>query len=131
MFGQLVSRVERGKKGSLLTERDRWRRLRRIGTVGKKWLMKRVSVDEDPEQHKKQEGGMSDHIELAHLGLLSKSGKTACGLPWWLSSKEFACNAGDRDLIPGSERAPGEGNGNPLQWSCLENPMDRGAWQAI
>lgn len=40
MFGRLVSRVERGKKGSLLTEGDRWRRLGRIGTAGKKWLMK-------------------------------------------------------------------------------------------
>ena len=44
-----------------------------------------------------------------------------------------AANAGDRDtgLIPGSRRSPGEGNRNPLQYSCLENPMDRGAWQAI
>ena len=37
----------------------------------------------------------------------------------------------DTGLIPGSGRSPGEGNGNPLQYSCLENPMDRGAWQAI
>ena len=37
----------------------------------------------------------------------------------------------DAGLIPGLERSPGEGNGNPLQFSCLENPMDRGAWQAI
>ena len=37
----------------------------------------------------------------------------------------------DMGLIPGSGRSPGEGNGNPLQYSCLENPMDRGAWQAI
>ena len=42
--------------------------------------------------------------------------------------KESACNAGDPDLIPGLGRSPGEGNGNPLQYSCLENPMDRGAW---
>ena len=41
-----------------------------------------------------------------------------------------ACNAGDLDSIPGSGRSPGEGNGNPLQYSCLENPMDRGAWWA-
>ena len=41
-----------------------------------------------------------------------------------------ACDAGDKDLIPGSGRSPGEGDGNPLQYSCLENPMDRGAWQA-
>ena len=44
--------------------------------------------------------------------------------------KECACNAGDPGSIPGSGRSPGEGNGNPLQYSCLENPMDRGAWQA-
>ena len=41
--------------------------------------------------------------------------------------KESACNAGDPGLIPGSGRSPGEGNGYPLQYSCLENPMDRGA----
>ena len=45
------------------------------------------------------------------------------GLPWWLSGKEPAYNAGDRDLIPGSGRCPGKGNGNPLQYSCLENSM--------
>ena len=45
-------------------------------------------------------------------------------------SKESACNAGDPGLIPGSERSPGEGNGNPLQCSCLGNPMARGAWQS-
>jgi len=44
--------------------------------------------------------------------------------------KESACSAGDPSLIPGLGRSPGEGNGNPLQYSCLENPMDRGAWRA-
>ena len=44
--------------------------------------------------------------------------------------KEPACNAGDLGSIPGSGRSPGEGNGNTLQYSCLENPMDKGAWQA-
>ena len=47
--------------------------------------------------------------------------------------KESACNAGDTEdagLIPGSGRSPGGGHGNPLQYSCLENPMDRGAWRA-
>ena len=44
--------------------------------------------------------------------------------------KASACNAGDLGSIPGSGRSPGEGNANPLQYSCLENPMDRGAWQA-
>ena len=45
-------------------------------------------------------------------------------------TKEYACNAGDTGSIPGLERSPGGGHGNPLQYSCLENPMDRGAWQA-
>ena len=45
--------------------------------------------------------------------------------------KESACNAGDPGFIPGLGRSPGEGNNNPLQYSCLENPMDRGAWWAI
>ena len=44
--------------------------------------------------------------------------------------KSSACNAGDPGSIPGSGRSPGEGNGNPLQYSWLKNPMDRGAWQA-
>ena len=42
--------------------------------------------------------------------------------------KESACNVGDMSLIPGLGRSPGEGNCNPLQYSCLENPTDRGAW---
>ena len=44
--------------------------------------------------------------------------------------KASACNAADPSSIPGLGRSPGEGNGNPLQYSCLENPMDRGAWRA-
>ena len=45
--------------------------------------------------------------------------------------KETVCNAGDPGSVPGWERSPGGGHGNPLQYSCLENPMDRGGWQAI
>ena len=52
------------------------------------------------------------------------------GFPGSSAGKESASNAGDLGLIPGLERSPGEGNGNPLQYSCLENAMDRGAWQA-
>ena len=44
--------------------------------------------------------------------------------------KNLPANAGDMGLIPDLGRSPGEGNGNPLQYSCLGNPMDRGAWQA-
>ena len=52
------------------------------------------------------------------------------GFPGGSASKESACNAGDPSLIPGSGRSPEGRNGNPLQYSCLENPMDRGVWQA-
>ena len=52
------------------------------------------------------------------------------GLPWWLSDDESACNSGDTGLIPGLGRSLGEGNDNPLQYSCLENFMDGGAWWA-
>ena len=51
------------------------------------------------------------------------------GFPGGLDGKDSACNAGYLGLIPGSGRSPGEGNGNPLQYSCLENPMDGGACQ--
>ena len=52
-------------------------------------------------------------------------------LPRWLSGKESSvCNAGDLGSISGSGKSPGGGNGNPLQRSCLENPMDRGVWRA-
>ena len=50
--------------------------------------------------------------------------------PGCSDGKASACNAGDPGSIPGSGRHPGEGNGNPLQYSCLGNPMDRGAWWA-
>ena len=52
------------------------------------------------------------------------------GFPGGSDGKESTCNAGDPCLIPGLGRSPGEGNGNPLQYSCLGNPMDRGAWWA-
>ena len=52
------------------------------------------------------------------------------GFPQWLSDKESACNAGDVGSIPGLGRSSEERNGNPLQYSHLENPMNRGAWWA-
>ena len=51
------------------------------------------------------------------------------GFPGGSVGEESACNAGDLGSIPGWGRSPGEGSGNPLQYSCLENPMHRGAWQ--
>ena len=61
---------------------------------------------------------VSRHTVLSHTGL-----------PDGPDGKESVCRAGDLGLIPGLRRSPGEGHGNPLQYSCLENPMDRGAWQ--
>jgi len=52
------------------------------------------------------------------------------GFPGGLDGKESTCNTGDPGSSPGSRRCPGEGNGYPLQYSCLENSMDRGAWWA-
>ena len=56
--------------------------------------------------------------------------RIALGFPSGSDSKASVCNTGDPGSIPGFGRSPGEGNGSPLQYSCLENPMDRGAWQA-
>ena len=50
------------------------------------------------------------------------------GLPWWLRDNAFACNVKDPGLIPGSGRSPGEGNGNPLQYCCLENSVGDNPW---
>ena len=55
---------------------------------------------------------------------------TRCLIPWWLSGKESTCSAGDLGSAPGFRRSFGEGNGNPLQYSCPESPMDRGALRA-
>ena len=57
-----------------------------------------------------------------------KTGHLTLAFPGGSGSKESACNAGNLGLIPGSGRSPGGGHGNPLQYSCWENSMDRGAW---
>ena len=68
--------------------------------------------------------------EQEHPGFMfSGSVQFLKGLPLWLSGKEFTCNAGDTGSTPELGRYPEEENGNPLQYSCLGNPMDRGAWQ--
>ena len=53
---------------------------------------------------------------------------TLWGFPGGSEVKASACNVGDLGSIPGSGRSPGEGNGDPLQYSCVENPMDGGTW---
>ena len=77
---------------------------------------------------------LTSHIVLTsfYSGFL---GINVCyGFPWGSVVKNLPANAGDAGdvgLIPGSGRSPGVGNGNPLQYSCLGNPMDGGAWKAI
>ena len=72
-------------------------------------------------------------IALFLLYMFNSFGIHVCiwlGLSWWLNGKESACNAGDLGSIRGLGRSPGGGHGNPLLYSCLENPMDRGVWRA-
>ena len=63
-------------------------------------------------------------------GVWGGVGTGACSFPGGSDSKESACSAGDPGWTPGLGRSPGEWNGNPFQYSCLENSTDRGAWQA-
>ena len=65
---------------------------------------------------------LSDYHSLTHT--------TLTGLPRWLSGKEPTCQAEEEGSTPGLEGSPGEVSGNPLQYSCLRHPMDRGAWWA-
>ena len=67
---------------------------------------------------------------LVHVCPMSYMGHIYMGFPGGSDSKEYPCNAGDLGLIAALGRSPLEGNGNPLQYSCLENPTDRGAWWA-
>ena len=87
------------------------------GTV-EMWAGIRGSVDQGWGM-KSEEAGELNQVSI--LGVL--------GFPGDSAGKESTCNAGDLGSIPGSGRSPGEGNGNPLQYSCLENPKDGGAWQ--
>ena len=66
-------------------------------------------------------------IERADVHIIMADLHCCLGFPDGSDSKETACNAGDPSSIPGLGTSPGEGNGNPLQYSCLENSMDRGA----
>ena len=71
----------------------------------------------------------AQHPMLA-LTVAGFNGHATLGFPSGSDDKESACKAGDLGFIPGSGRSPKEGKGYPLQYSCLENPMDRGAWRA-
>ena len=70
-------------------------------------------------------------VFLMYLTQTKITSKLSMGLPWWLTGKESMSIAGDMGSTPGSGRSPRKINGNPLQYSCLENPMDRGIWWAM
>ena len=73
---------------------------------------------------------MIDYREFVHTVAISvKISSLYWGFPGGSDGKESACSAGDLGSISGSGRSPGEGNGNPLQYSCLGNPLYREAWQ--
>ena len=86
------------------------------------WAPSVVSAEtrKQPVVHHPSQPLLEFNIKLVHQSVIRR--------PWWLSCKESTCNAGDWGLIPGWGRSPGERNGNPFQYSCLENSMDRGAW---
>ena len=67
-------------------------------------------------------------MNLTPLSILHKWNQTVFGFPGGSDGKASVCNAGDPGLIPELGRSPGEGNGTPLRYSRLENPMDGGAW---
>ena len=75
--------------------------------------------------------GYRQRLPADPLNLLITKGLHPWGFRGGSDGKEGACNAGDVGSIPGSGRSPGEGKGYSLQYSCLENPMDRGAWRAV
>ena len=69
------------------------------------------------------------HVTMCYsLSKVRQLSQSAVGFPHGSGGKESACQEGHLGLIPGLGRSPAEGNGNPLQYSCLGNPMDRGAW---
>ena len=95
--------------------------------------MKSQRVGHQLANEQKQVLGISKKITLGPRFLCQcywRSLTTGVGFRGGSDGKESACNAGDPGLIPGLGRLPGEGNGNALQYSCLENSMDRGAWWA-
>ena len=78
-----------------------------------------------------REGGMicESSIDIYLWPYVKQLARGPLGFPGGSDGKESACNTVDLCLIPGWGRVPGEGNGNPLQYSCLENSMERGAWR--
>ena len=121
------------------------RRMRDLGSAGSIWMLSGPKTGQKGSGHCPPGRGTTDQRYLLPSGQhLSDQNNSALwhlktnyrkiyikfGLPLWLNSKDSTCNAGDLYSVPGSGRSPGAGHGNPLQYSCLENPLDREAWRA-
>ena len=105
-----------------------WGTGRKLGAASPRALQPGHSVSQPSSEVLKTDhlqGRLAPYKLPAHPNLGAPKQVPCCSV-----GKESACNAGDLGSIPGSGRCPEEENGNPLQYSCLENPVDRGAWQA-
>ena len=100
-----------------------------ISSKPERTALRRWAEEPDCIEALQQSAGSRNNKRLL---LIKKDGylKLRTDFPGGSDSQESACNVGDLGLIPGLRRSPGEGNGYPLQYSCLENPMDRGTWKA-
>ena len=88
-----------------------------------------MGYGQDDVCHVQAQSKLKTMYAVSKLCLFSLSAN-GMGFPGGATGKETACNAGDTGSVPESGRSPGGGCGNPLQYSCLENLVDRGAWQA-
>ena len=109
MVGQTVRIWEQGTQGDISCKNSHYDKLHKDNTLSLKLL---------------------GWWEREERNTLCRKTSTDWGFPGGSVVKNPPANAGDAGLIPGSGRSPGEGNGNPLQYSCLRNPMNRGAWWA-
>ena len=125
LLGKIEDRRGRGSRGW-----DGWMASQIQGTwVREAWHA--VPVPQDREAwHAEGHGVTNSRIQLSNWTTILMVLNIGVGFPGGSDGKEPACSSGDPDSIPGLGRSPGKGNGNPLQYSCLENPMDKGAWQA-
>ena len=106
----------------LVMDREAWRAAIYGVTKSQTWLSDWTELMFEIERQSLGKG----HLGTRKIG----NGHSLFGFPGGSVGKESTCNAGDLNLTPGWGRSPGEGSGNPLQYCCLGNPMDREAWQA-
>ena len=132
-FGHLMGRADSLEKILLLGKRDGKRRTRqqRIRWLDSITNSREVNFSKCQELWRTGKHGLLQSIGSQRVAQdLAAEQLWARRFPWWLSGKESTCLCRRHGFDPGLGRYPGEGNGNPLQYSCWENPMDRGVWKA-